>query len=125
MFYSYSSFTSVGYSYYCLQQQFSPFADYCSFCSSVTVGWFTQCIFKLSQPWIRDILSLLAYFIPFSGTLYCILAIEMLFQNLALHAQISNFQCPLASQQLTIQLFHSAEFISDNYTLQCTYCSAC
>ena len=54
---------------------------------------------------------------PFSGRFYCILAIEMLFQNLVLHAQISDFHCPLASQQLTIQPFHSAEFISDNDTL--------
>ena len=79
---------------------YAAFADYCSFYSSVTVGGFSQCTFS-TLPTLDQ-----RHFIPVSFILchsqvrrfYCILAIEMLFQNLVLHAQISDFHCPLASQ---------------------------
>ena len=60
-------------------------------------------LFQLSHLWNRDIYPCQLCFMPFSGRLYCILAIEMPFQNLALHAQISDIQCPTASYHLTIQ----------------------
>ena len=46
----------------CIQQQFSAVTDHCSFCSLVTVDWFSQCTFQLSCTMIRDILSLLVLF---------------------------------------------------------------
>ena len=65
-------------------------------------------LFNSPNPGSETFYACQLYFTPSSGRFYCTLSIEMLFQNLALHAQISDFHCPLASQQLTVQTFHAA-----------------
>ena len=99
---SYSNSTSMGHSRYCLQQHLLVFGDHCLFCSSVAVGWFSQCIFLTLPPLDQRHFNHVS-FINFLSTLrqgHCILTIEMLFQYLS--PQISVFQCSKASQQQEI-----------------------